>query len=179
MTGGGLIPPNEAITGNPVRNTNLDFPPRTATSGHVPLGHPPAAPVNSGANGLPPGAVVRQGNNTPPGSNMPPGSNQPPGSGAGTAAALAAALALPRVVAFMHARAKLQQMGHLYPDNQRDRHRHSLQTPHLILGVLNLQDPLCCCLAKKACLDESRLDHSHHACGDLSVQRLDSHLRQS
>ena len=76
---------------------NLNFPPRTATSGHGPLGHPPAALVNSEANGLLPGAnpgvVVRQDNNTPPGNNLlpgnnlPPGGNHPPGSGAGNSIA--------------------------------------------------------------------------------------------
>ena len=72
MTGGGLIPVNENIPGNPAaQNLNLNFPPTSAIGGNGPLGQPPAAPVNSEANNLPPGNNVT----TPP-----------PSSGAGNGA---------------------------------------------------------------------------------------------
>ena len=59
MTGGGLIPVNENIPGNPAaQNLNLNFPPTSAIGGNGPLGQPPAAPVNSEANNLLPGNNV-------------------------------------------------------------------------------------------------------------------------
>ena len=72
MTGGGLIPVNENIPVNPAtQNLNLNFPPTSAIGGNGPLGQPPAAPVNSEANNLPPGNNV---------------TTSPPSSGAGNGA---------------------------------------------------------------------------------------------